>query len=153
MKHFVTDSGGAKAAIKAILELDLSKKYEIDIKEHKSGRSLPSNAISHIWYRIISKARGTTPEQVKCECKLRFGVPILRAESETFRNFYDKAIKHSFTYEEKLQAMRFLPVTSIMSKEQMHSYLNDMQKTLAEEENIILMSPIDSEYYEWSQSA
>ena len=71
--------------------------------------------------------RENTPEGVHNECKLRFGVPILRAEDAEFRAFYDRAIKHALTYEQKVEAMRFLPVTSLMTPAQMKRYLDDMQ--------------------------
>jgi hypothetical protein len=95
-------------------------------------RSLDHNAISHIWYaQIATELREDTPEGVHCECKLRFGVPILRAEDEDFRAFYDKAIKNSLTYEQKVEAMRFVPVTRLMTTDQMKRYLDDMQRSYA----------------------
>lgn len=93
-------------------------------------RSLDQNALAHAWYHEISRTLGEdTPEGVKCECKLRFGVPILRAEDPDFIGFYDRAIKHNLTYEEKLKAMRYLPVTSLMDTQQLSQYLLDIQQS------------------------
>jgi len=95
-------------------------------------RSLDQNGLSHVWYEQISRELGEeTPEGVKCECKLRFGVPILRAEDEVFREMYDSAIKNTLTYEQKLKVMRFLPVTSLMDTDQLSRYLKDMQRGYA----------------------
>lgn len=95
-------------------------------------RSLDQNAISHAWYNDASKQlKDQTPEEIKCECKLRFGVPILRAEDADFREMYDAAIKHNLNYEQKLKAMRFIPVTSLMNKQQMSRYLEHMQQDFA----------------------
>lgn len=95
-------------------------------------RSLDHNALSHIWYAQVStELRQDTPEKVHCECKLRFGVPILRAEDDDFRAFYDVAIKGRLTYEEKLEAMRFIPVTSLMTPAQMKRYMDDVQMSYA----------------------
>jgi hypothetical protein len=96
-------------------------------------RSLDQNAISHTWYEQIARElREDTPEDVKCECKLRYGVPILRAEDAEFCEIYDAAIKHHLSYDQKLTAMRFLPVTSLMNKRQLSRYLEDMQAAYAE---------------------
>ena len=95
----------------------------------KSGkkRSLDQNAISHAWYgQIARELREETELGVKCFCKLHFGVPILRAADAEFRALYDKAIKW-LPYEEKEAAMKYLPVTSLMTKAQLSEYLEAMQ--------------------------
>ena len=113
-------------------ELWREHKYlRISIKAGKD-RSLDQNATSHVWYaQIAAELREDTAEGVKCECKLRFGVPLLRAEDADFREMYDAAIKKSLTYEQKLKAMRFLPVTSLLSTKQMTRYLSDIQAEYA----------------------
>lgn len=101
------------------------------------GRSLDQNALSHAWYNEIARQVADTPENVKCECKLRFGVPILRAEDDDFREMYDTAIKHHLTYEQKLVAMRYLPVTSNMTKAQLSRYLEHIQMSYAQQGVIV----------------
>ena len=97
----------------------------------KSGadRSLDQNAISHAWYEQISRELAEdSPEGVKRECKLHYGVPILRAEDDDFREQYDRIIKGRFTYAEKLEIMDWLPVTSLMTTKQMTRYLEAVQE-------------------------
>lgn len=53
-------------------------------------------------------------------------MPILRAEDEEFRTFYDGALK-GLSYEQKREAMKFVPVTSLMTKPQLSKYLEAMQ--------------------------
>lgn len=111
-------------------------------------RSLDQNAISHAWYEQISRELAEdTPEGVKAECKLRFGVPILRAEDEDFRTMYDKAIgagKHShLTYEQKLAVLQYLPVTSLMTTAQLSRYLEDMQRDYARR-GVMLEFPMEA---------
>jgi len=99
----------------------------------KSGqkRSLDANALSWVWYQQIAQELGEdTPEEIHAECKLRLGVPILRAEDEDFRRIYDASIKN-MPYDEKICAMQYIPVTSLMTRDQMAQYLDDMQKTYA----------------------
>lgn len=91
-------------------------------------RSLDYNAQVHVWFQqIADELREDTPLGVKAECKLHFGVPILRAEDADFRAFYDRALKHSFTHEEKLEVMKFVPVTSLMTQDQMKQFATAMQ--------------------------
>ena len=105
-------------------------------------RSLDQNAISHAWYEQLARelpeddARGW-----KRMCKLHFGVPILRAEDEAFREFYDGALKR-LTYEQKLAAMEYVPVTSIMSKGQLSRYIADMARSFAVERGVHLELPL-----------
>jgi len=91
------------------------------------ARSLDQNAISHVWYEQL--ARELKEDDAlghKCFCKLHYGVPILRAEDEEFRLFYDAALL-GLTYEQKIEAMKFVPVTSNMTKPQLSKYLEAMQ--------------------------
>ena len=91
-------------------------------------RSIDQNAISHAWYEQL--ARELLEDDAigwKSYCKLHFGVPLLRAEDQQFREFYDNAMKNSLTYEQKLAAMKFVPVTSLMTKAQLSKYLEAMQ--------------------------
>lgn len=91
------------------------------------ARSLDQNAISHAWYEQLARElREYDALGYKCQCKLRLGVPILRAEDEQFREFYDHSLKW-LSYEKKLAAMKFVPVTSIMTKPQLSQYLEAMQ--------------------------
>lgn len=96
-------------------------------------RTLDQNAMSHVWYGQIAKAMEVSTGYAKCYCKLHFGVPILRAEDERFRALYDKVIKHGLTYVEKLEAMRILPVTSRMNKDQKGRYLSAVQVHFSEQ--------------------
>ncbi len=94
-------------------------------------RTKDQNAFSHAWYEEISLA---LPEDDalgwKCYCKLHHGVPILRAEDEEFRAAYDTAIK-GLTYEQKLLAMRIMPVTSRMNVRQLTKYADAVRDDFA----------------------
>lgn len=108
-------------------------------------RSLSQNAISHVWYGQVSRElREQTAEDVRCECKLRFGVPILRAEDADFRELYDTAIRRNLSYEQKLMAMRYLPVSSLMTKQQLSRYLEAMQVEYAPR-GVVLEFPSERE--------
>ena len=105
---------------------DLFKQHKFVKVSAKIGkaRSLDQNAISHCWYEQL--ARELKEDDAlgwKSYCKLHHGVPILRAEDEQFREFYDRTLRVTLTYDQKLDAMKFLPVTSLMTKPQLSKYL------------------------------
>ena len=105
-------------AVMAVMRAGEGMRVEIKPK----GRTIPQNNFSHAWYEEIAQA---LPEDDalgwKCYCKLHHGVPILRAEDDEFRDAYDTAIK-GLSYEQKLAAMRVLPVTSRMNVRQLTKY-------------------------------
>lgn len=106
-------------------------RVKIDVGTH---RSLSANAQVYLWYAQVARERGDmTPEEVRCYCKLRIGVPILRADDEDFRVRYDALIRDRFSYEEKLQLMAWFPVTSLMRTPQHSVYREEMQRHWAEQ--------------------
>lgn len=105
---------------------DLFKQHKFVKVSAKIGkaRSLDQNAISHCWYEQLSRElKEDDALGWKSYCKLHHGVPILRAEDEQFREFYDRTLRVTLTYDQKLDAMKFLPVTSLMTKPQLSKYL------------------------------
>jgi hypothetical protein len=105
---------------------DKHKFLRVSIKTGKD-RSIPQNAITHVWYsQLARELREDDAMGWKSYCKLHHGVPILRAEDEEFRTAYDSVIK-PLTYEQKLAAMKFWPVTQLMTKEQLSKYAEAMQ--------------------------
>lgn len=95
-------------------------------------RTKPQNNFTHAWYEQLAREM---PQHDalgwKCECKLLHGVPILRAEDAEFRAFYDAAIKKTLSYEEKIAAMKFVPVTSLMTTAQLSKYCEALQADFA----------------------
>lgn len=92
-------------------------------------RSLDQNALSHTWYDQVSRELGEdSPLAVKAYCKLHFGVPILRAENELFREVYDIAVLRTLSYEQKLKLMEVFPVTSEMTTTQLTKYLEAVRE-------------------------
>lgn len=94
------------------------------------SRSLAQNRLAQRWFSEISLQLGDqTHEEVRAECKLIFGVPILRAENEAFRVSYDRVLK-GLPHHEKLDAIRVfdLPVTRLMTTKQMSEFMDQMQR-------------------------
>lgn len=89
-----------------------------------------SNQQNRLQRRLINEIAEQKPdetaEEIRGYCKLRFGVPILRAENDLFCEKYDRLIKPR-PYEEKLELMMEpmdFPVTRIMTTEQKTRYIN-----------------------------
>lgn len=113
---------------------------------HDKDRSAQQNALSHAWYeQIASELREGTAAGVKCECKLRYGVPILRAEDADFRAMYDGALR-MLSYPQKLTVMHYLPVTSIMTTAQLSQYLEAIRDAYAD--RVRLEFPDDARWAE-----
>jgi len=112
-----------------IKSLDEDAKWLVEIKKH--NRSEMQNRTVFMWYREIAKAKGDeTATDVRAYCKLHYGVPILREDNDDFRKDYDQIVR-PLSYENKLKIMvepLDLPVTRIMSVDQMQRYMEEVQK-------------------------
>ena len=98
-----------------------------------ADRSLDQNSLQWKWAMEAAHQRqDMTPDEVQREWKLRHGVPILREDSESFRQTYDRMIK-PLPYSEKLGAMRIIDVSSIMGVRQMSRYLNTIFQEFSEQ--------------------
>ncbi|AHD10039.1 hypothetical protein [Phaeobacter gallaeciensis] len=88
------------------------------------------NRLAQRWFTDVSRQKeDETHEEVRAYCKLHFGVPILRAENEAFRQSYDRTMR-PLDYETKLAAMKNLdiPVTRLMTVKQMTAFMDEMQR-------------------------
>jgi hypothetical protein len=88
------------------------------------------NRLQWQWFTEISEQMGDrSPTDVRGDCKLRFGVPILRAENEKFRAAYDRLIK-PLPFEDKIEMMTVFewPVTSLMTTKQLSKYLDEVER-------------------------
>lgn len=94
------------------------------------NRTGQQNRLAQRWFTDIARQLGDqTHEDVRAQCKLEIGVPILRAENEAFRQSYDATMKH-LPYATKLEAMKRLdlPVTRLMTVKQMTQFMDQMQQ-------------------------
>lgn len=92
---------------------------------YKDPRSLDQNALINAAYADIAKQSGEGVVATRRRCKLHYGVPILRAHDEEFRGIYDRVVR-SHAYEDKLEIMDYLPVTSRMKKPQATEYIETL---------------------------
>ena len=93
-----------------------------------ADRSHSQNALAHMWYSEIARdLADRTAAEVRAYCKLHHGVRMMHAESEPFREAWDRLIRGRFGYPEKLELMlppHDYPVTRLMGVKQMQRYLD-----------------------------
>jgi hypothetical protein len=94
-------------------------------------RSLDQNRLQRQWLSEIAyQLQDRSAEEVRGECKLTFGVPILREQNEKFREAYDSHLKH-LPYETKIAMMMEpldFPVTRLMTTKQHTEYLDAIHR-------------------------
>ena len=96
-------------------------------------RTRDQNALQWLWATEAANQLGDrTADELQRDWKLRHGVPILREDSAAFRDTYDRMIK-PLGYEQKLEAMRIVDVTSIMAVRQMVRFLDAVQRECLEQ--------------------
>ena len=127
-----------------IANLDPTQRHTIKIKAFAETRSDLQNRLSHSWYGDLAEnLKENDAIGYKCFCKLHFGVALMRAEDDEFREVYDAAIK-ALSYDNKLAIMKILPVTSLMNTKQLSSYLEQMKSYYLEHNGFDLKYP---QYY------
>jgi len=86
--------------------------------------------LSFRWYQDAARQLGDqTPAEVRAECKVVFGAPILCRDNDSFRASWE-SLRQRFTHEEILRFVEQteLPMTSIMTVKQMTEYLDGVQR-------------------------
>lgn len=101
--------------------------YSIKAEVYRKKRTLGQNAQSHVWYKQIADELPDDNKQGWARyCKLHHGCPILCAEDEGFREFYELAID-PLDYEQRLKAMDYTPVTRLMKTTAFNLYFEALQ--------------------------
>lgn len=111
--------------------------FTLNISEGKP-RTLSQNALLHKWIGEIAKQTHESTDQVKRECKFYQGCPILMADDPAFVAFI-RNISH-LTVEQKIAAMDYVAVTSVMSTKQL-SAMCDAVARKYRSQGVILTDP------------
>jgi hypothetical protein len=102
-----------------------SKFFTLTISTGKK-RSLLQNSLFHSWCgQVADEEREYSAGEVKCLVKLNIGLPILRGADEEV-NATAHACVDVLPYENKVEAMRFFPITSLMKTNQLAEMLEQM---------------------------
>ena len=110
------------------LEGQWAEKRYPTVQMMKADRTNNQNAMIHALYGDIARqSEDLSVLDVKCMCKLHYGIPILRAASAEYCEWYDRGLKN-LSYEDKLKLMVYYDVTSLFTKEQCTEYLDTIIK-------------------------
>jgi hypothetical protein len=102
------------------LEMGNTPTFEIRQQE----RTLNQNAmINQLYGQIAAQCEDKSTLDVRRECKLHYGVGILKASDPDFCEWYDNAIK-GLDYEEKIFLMTYMDITSLFNKKQATEYID-----------------------------
>ena len=116
------------------------KYFQVTLNTGKK-RSLNQNAVIHVWAAFVSETeQEETPAGVKCLWKYHFGLPILRGTydldekgsavmTEASRMFNELCIRviDPLMYEDRIKAMEFIQVTSVMKTKQLKLMMKHIQ--------------------------
>ncbi|WP_416425614.1 hypothetical protein RAM80_07610 [Pseudomonas sp. App30] len=104
-KISVNSSTKLSEAITRLTAMFREKKYVVVSLRPGKDRTLDQNALWFAFYqRIAQMTQIGDVEDARRYCKLHFGVSILNAEDEDFRNAWFRTMKH-LSYAEKLDLM------------------------------------------------
>jgi hypothetical protein len=104
----------------------LSYPFTVRIRDGRM-RSLEQNHLYWMWATQASIQSGNSLDRTVAEWKLNLGLPILCADEWQLGKAW-QAASFGRTYEDKLDMMPLIDVTSIMSQKQMKQYLDEIQK-------------------------
>ena len=97
-------------------------------------RSLSQNAKKSVLYKEAADLKGDmTANQVELECKLNYGMSILRRHEPTTDAAKSNSVKFwayfdSLIYEERIELMRTTDVTKIMSTAELSEYIDELNE-------------------------
>lgn len=120
-----------EAHIDALADLLRGRKLPLTVSwSQGDSLSKQQQRLSFRWYQDIARQLGDQDsEDVRADCKVTFGVPILSADDDAFRSDWARSIGR-FNHEGQRKIVkRFqVPVTSLMKVAQMTAYLDAVQK-------------------------
>jgi hypothetical protein len=129
MKDLMLTSSNVNYVHQELLKLDLSKPKRISISDWKKKRSISANNQQHLWYAQIDKQSNNIDGYTKRFCKYTFGLPLL-LNSEKHADFYETLLDalrfYSRTYEERIELMEGIEVTSKFNTSESKQYMEQM---------------------------
>lgn len=105
-----------------------------------ADRSAQQNKLMWKWAgEVEEQMQQETADEVQRRWKLDHGLPILCGDSEEYRTFCRLTLKR-LSREQRIEAMRFVPVTSEMNVKQMIRFLDAVERECLEQ-GIVLTQP------------
>lgn len=121
--------------------------YIFDLRPPEKERSARQNRTIHKWFEQIAMQQpGMSKAEVKAQCNLTYGVPILRRDDPEWAGAFGY-IFADLNHASKLKAIRVLdiPVTRNMKVGQLCEYMDQMQRDYREA-GFVLIDPEARKY-------
>jgi hypothetical protein len=122
MKTEIINSNRSLAETCGKLKRDFEKYKFLSIKVDHQKRSIISNSLQFHWYTELQQQGDNTAPQYRNYCKYHFGCPLRAAQDEYFAKTL-RDIFMRYTYEERIDMMSFIDVTSTFDRPTMSEYL------------------------------
>ena len=106
---------------------------EIVIRPWSDKRSLDANAQIYVWYAEIAKHQGETPQYVRNQCKLDYGLPIMLRDpilGPKISFFLNGKSFHKWPRGKQISAMELFSITSLFSTKQHNEYRDTIQNEM-----------------------
>jgi hypothetical protein len=126
---------GLDNMMKMLGQIELEYPISVQIQKKGKRRTNTQNNTANKWYRDCEKQGDMKAWEYRAYCKLHFGIPILRRDSEKFKEVYDSRVK-PYSYEQKLSFMVEpfdFEVTSLMNIKQHSEFLDMVERHLREQ--------------------
>lgn len=145
--------GADKASKAYIARSDPGVLLKLKVSQPRKTRKDVLNRLSHLMYHQASKAKSSPAEDEKAYCKYHFGIKVLICPDyddwEETKDYYERLLS-GLSYEERIARMHeghrfYVPVTSLMSDDQIHDYINRCVNHYALSEGIAVLTPKDYE--------
>lgn len=94
-------------------------------------RSNEQNKLMWLWASEAGEQLGETSDEIQRRWKLNHGIPVLCEDSPEYRQFCTLTLKR-LSYADRVEAMRFVPVTSEMKVRQMVRFLDAIWRECSE---------------------
>lgn len=92
-----------------------------------ADRSKAQNRLAFKWYGEVGQQMGESVDEVHARAKLDIGCAILCRDDADFLAFCKRSMGH-MGREDRLQAMKWIPVTSLMTTRQMTEFLETFER-------------------------
>ena len=126
---------GLDNMMKMLGQIELEYPISVQIQKKGKRRTNTQSNTANKWYRDCEKQGDMKAWEYRAYCKLHFGIPILRRDSEKFKAVYDSRVK-PYSYEQKLSFMVEpfdFEVTSLMNIKQHSEFLDMVERHLREQ--------------------
>lgn len=90
-------------------------------------RSIPQSRTAESWYGQIAQTYGMDQGEAKAECKLRFGLPIMKRDKPDWIEKWSP-LYGPLPYAMRRKLFEVIPLTSLFTTKQMAEYMDAVQR-------------------------